>query len=124
MSNGFKIHKYKNTELKYQSKLELKFIELYEQYFDLNDLSQNLIVKYEYDNQTRSYYPDFYIEKTNTIIEIKSTWTYDKNGTDEYTRNKNIEKELQCNRLGYNFIMLMGITQINDYIQDLIFKQQ
>lgn len=124
MSNGFKIHKYKNTELKYQSKLELKFIELYEQYFDLNDLTQNLIIKYDYDNQTRSYYPDFYIEKINTIIEIKSTWTYDKNGSDEYTRNKNIEKELQCNSLGYNFIMLIGITQINDYIQDLIFKQQ
>lgn len=120
MANGFKIKTYKETKLLYQSKLELKFIELYDQHFDLNNLSQDLIITYHFDNANKKYYPDFYIESINTIIEIKSDWTYDKYGTDEYTRNKNISKEQKCKELGYNYIMLKGESQIYDYIQELL----
>ena len=54
------------------------------------------IINYYYENKVRKYYPDFYIKNTNTIIEIKSEYTY-KN---QY--NKNIAKFKSTIELGYN----------------------
>lgn len=49
------------------------------------------------DNKKHRYYPDFYIKSTNTIIEVKSVWTYDKD------LNKNLLKEKSCLDMSYNF---------------------
>jgi len=43
------------------------------------------------------YFPDFYIKSTNTIIEVKSTWTYSKD------LHNNLLKEQSCINNGYNF---------------------
>ena len=45
----------------------------------------------------RSYYPDFYIKSTNTIYEVKSTWTYEK------WKERNECKKQACLKKGHNF---------------------
>lgn len=52
---------------------------------------------YIQDNIKRSYYPDFYIESINTIIEVKSKYTFEKH------LEKNLLKEQACLDAGFNF---------------------
>jgi hypothetical protein len=52
---------------------------------------------YHYNGLYRSYLPDIYIPKTNTIIEIKSDYIYMKE------RLQNIQKAKCCIALGYEF---------------------
>ncbi|HRW21387.1 MAG TPA: hypothetical protein P5509_05395, partial [Bacteroidales bacterium] len=35
-------------------------------------------ILYNYKGAERRYYPDFYIKSTNTIIEVKSNWTFEQ----------------------------------------------
>ncbi|HRW21423.1 MAG TPA: hypothetical protein P5509_05575, partial [Bacteroidales bacterium] len=55
------------------------------------------IIRYKFKNNEHRYYPDFYIKSTNTIIEVKSQWTFDK------WREKNIAKQKACLAQGFNF---------------------
>lgn len=52
---------------------------------------------YMYKIKQRRYYCDVYIPKTNTIYEVKSKWTYEKDV------NRNKLKEQACLDTGYNF---------------------
>lgn len=52
---------------------------------------------YKENNKEHRYYPDFFIKSTNTIIEVKSKWTYEK------WKNRNELKKLACETMGYNF---------------------
>jgi len=52
---------------------------------------------YAEDDKKHRYYPDFYIKSTNTIIEVKSVYTYNKD------LNKNLLKERACLDMGYEF---------------------
>jgi hypothetical protein len=54
-------------------------------------------ISYFYDKKERRYYPDFYIKSTNTIIEVKSQWTFSK------WKDKNLAKEQACLKQGFNF---------------------
>ena len=54
-------------------------------------------IKYMFENNEHTYYPDFYIKSTNTIIEVKSQWTFDLH------KEKNIAKEQACIQQGFNF---------------------
>ena len=54
-------------------------------------------ISYEFENKQRTYRPDLYIRSTNTIIEVKSTWTFKKDLA------KNIAKKQACLKLGFNF---------------------
>jgi hypothetical protein len=45
----------------------------------------------------RNYFPDIYIKSTNTIIEVKSQWTFDN------WKEKNLAKEQACLQQGFNF---------------------
>jgi very-short-patch-repair endonuclease len=47
------------------------------------------------------YFPDFYIEKLNLIIEIKSEYYYYLN------LEKNIAKEKACLEQGYKYILII-----------------
>jgi hypothetical protein len=49
------------------------------------------------DGSEHTYYPDFYIKSTNTIIEVKSQWTFDK------WKEKNLAKEQACLQQGLKF---------------------
>ena len=50
------------------------------------------------DDRPHFYFPDFYIKSTNTIIEVKSQWTFDLH------KDKNIRKQNACISLGFSFI--------------------
>jgi hypothetical protein len=54
-------------------------------------------IQYEINNKKKYYFPDIYIEKDNLIIEVKSTWTYNKK------KDINILKYEACIKNNYNF---------------------
>lgn len=54
-------------------------------------------IKYTLNEKESTYYPDFYIKSTHTIIEVKSKWTYEK------WKEKNLAKEQACLQQGFNF---------------------
>lgn len=54
-------------------------------------------IKYIYNDNEHVYYPDMFIKSTNTIIEVKSQWTFDK------WKEKNLAKERACLEQGFNF---------------------
>lgn len=68
--------------------------------------------KYFFDGKDRVYYPDFYIKSSNTIIEIKSTWTY--SGEVE----QNVAKRQACLDKGYNFKFYI-MNNIGDVLEVL-----
>ena len=67
---------------------------------------------YDQNNKRCRYYCDVYIPKTNTIYEVKSTWTYQKD------IDKNNLKKQACLDAGYNFELYVfdnkGIRQLLD----------
>lgn len=54
-------------------------------------------ITYDFNNSLHNYYPDMYIKSINTIIEVKSTWTYEKR------LEENIKKMEACVNKGLNF---------------------
>jgi hypothetical protein len=67
---------------------------------------------YNKNDKKCRYYCDVYIPKTNTIYEVKSTWTYQKD------IDKNKLKKQACIDNGYNFQLYVfdskGIRQLLD----------
>jgi hypothetical protein len=57
-------------------------------------------VHYFFD-KSRLYYPDFYIKSTNTIIEVKSQFTYD---LEKYKTNAKLQA---CIQQGYNIFLMI-----------------
>jgi len=49
-------------------------------------------------NKQRVAIPDFYLPETNTIVEVKSKWTFDKQNM--------IDRRNAYLKLGYNFKLL------------------
>ena len=54
-------------------------------------------ILYKENGVEHRYYPDFYIKSTNTIIEVKSQWTFDK-----WIKRNKLKKQA-CLDAGYNF---------------------
>ena len=54
-------------------------------------------IKYVYRDTIHTYYPDFYIKSTNTIVEVKSSWTY------KLHKKRNLAKQNACLQQGFNF---------------------
>lgn len=78
--------------------------------FALNDLlksyNENAIltnrrdiprITYTYNNKTKYYFPDIYLPSENKIIEVKSSWTYQK----DYEKNQ--IKGQATKEMGYNY---------------------
>ncbi len=76
--------------------------------FDVNSLSLTVdegkpIIIYEEDNRVRQYLPDFYHSDTNTVFEVKSTWTFA--GNDQYFNNIKNKRDA-CLKNGFKFELL------------------
>lgn len=92
--------KYKNSDINYRSTYELDFLNIcYKYNINISQLESG--IEYEYENMNKIYFPDFYIEELNLIIEIKSSYTY---YADLY---KNIEKQKSCINKGYNYLFIV-----------------
>lgn len=103
-NKSFKIYlkKYKEFDLHYQSTYEFDFLNFCEINNIINDISDfKNGIKYLFENRSSIYYPDFYIEKYNLIIEIKSTYWYNK-----YYKKNQLKKEI-CKNLGYDYLLIL-----------------
>jgi hypothetical protein len=98
LSSGYIIKTHESTGLKYQGSYELDFLEWCVQ--NNVTVTKPAPIKYEF-NGTRYYYPDFYHEPTNTIIEVKSTYTYNKQ------LEKNKAKEAATINAGFNYVLVL-----------------
>jgi hypothetical protein len=99
--SSLSIKKYKNTTLYYQGTYELNFLEYSEKINILNLIKRGEPIKYEYLGKNKIYYPDFHINEYNLIIEIKSSYLYNK-----YI-DMNESKKNQCISDGYNYIIII-----------------
>jgi hypothetical protein len=106
ISQNEEIHKkivkssYKKNELHglvYQGYFEKDFIE---RYYNKIKISKIDPVEYYLDKK-RIYFPDFFIEEINLIVEIKSSYTY------KLHEEKNLAKMNACKNIGYNFIFII-----------------
>ena len=100
----FKIYlkKYKKYDLHYQSSYELHFLDFCENISRIDEISDfNKGLKYIFNNKNKIYFPDFFIKKLNLIIEIKSSYWYNK------FFDKNQEKIKSCEKLGYKYLFII-----------------
>lgn len=95
---AYRIHKYKNTNIYYQGSYELDFLN---KFYNKIKISKIKPIIYFFNDEKKYYHPDFYNKKLNLIIEIKSLYTYEKE------LNKNLEKQKECIKQGYNFIFII-----------------
>jgi uncharacterized C2H2 Zn-finger protein len=105
-----KIKQYKNTSLYYQASYELDFLDNY--YEMISDVQRGPTIKYLLNGESKIYYPDFYIESLNLIIEIKSLYYA------EYDSKKLKAKELAVINNGYEYILILdkNYTEFNDLL--------
>ena len=96
--SGFHMNKYKDTELHYRGTYELDFLD---KYFYMG-IIKSPSIKYLFENKNKIYFPDFYYEPLNLIIEIKSDYTFKK------YLSKNLQKQKSCLEQGYNFIFIIN----------------
>jgi len=94
-----KIKYYKG--IRYQGTYELDFLKYCDNNNIIKYISKPKTIRYNFKNKKRVYYPDFYIEKLNLIVEIKSSYYYD------LMLEKNIAKQNECINQKYNFIFII-----------------
>lgn len=59
------------------------------------------VIWYEWEGRKRRYYPDFYLQESNMVVEIKSLYTYTK----DFEQIK--LKIRETNNTGYNLLLLI-----------------
>lgn len=98
--SAFKLKFHDNCMIFYRGTYEKHFLDLcYEKNIDISSFDGKLF--YYENNKKRRYYPDFYHKKSNTIIEIKSTYTFN------YNISKNLLKKDCVLNNGYNFLFII-----------------
>lgn len=108
------VKKYKNTELTYQGTYEKFFLDEIERVGFLNKVKNGKNYSYILKNKIHIYYSDF--ELNNTTIEIKSNWTYNKNGKDKDLELENETKWKSVVEFGDKIIVLKTKKEIKDYV--------
>ena len=107
---------YKNSNLQYQGTYEYDFLSKLEKEKGLEWLVSNVkrgpSIWYidPIDQKERLYISDFMIN--NTIYEIKSNWTWNKNGKDLFLEEKNKSKLTSAQQQGYNVILVLNKEEI------------
>ena len=113
-----KVFQYKNTDLTWQGKYEKYFLEQMEKYGFLNELSKGKSYNYELNGKQHVYHSDYWFN--NSVIEIKSTWTYNRDGNN---KEMELENEAKWQAVKHNedeIIILFSKKEIKDYIESLI----
>ena len=112
--SAFKIKIFKNTNICYQGTYEKDFLTYCEKNEILDFIERPKPIDYIFEDKKRKYYPDFFINKLNTIIEIKSRYTLEKD------IDKNISKKESCIEQGYNFIFI--VDKNYDFFSSIVKK--
>ena len=95
---GLKRKLYNNTKLLYQGSYEKHFLD---KYSDILHIKNGISFKYLLNDIKHVYHSDFFIPKLNLVIEIKSSYWFEK-----YKDKNNIKKET-CLLEGYNFLFII-----------------
>ena len=115
--SGLHLKKYKNTPLYYQGTYELYFIELVDKIGLIHELKNGKQYTYYLDDVKHTYHTDFYFKNKN--IEIKSSWTYNKNGKDKNLEFINHTKWESVKKIGNKINILIGKKAIKKYIDNI-----
>ena len=113
---------YKETELLYQGTFEYNFLESWELLNGIdwvaNTIKRGPAIWYidPTDSTERLYISDFLIY--NTIYEIKSAWTWNKQGKDIVLETKNKAKLAAAKSAGYNVKLVLDKEEIDAPIMD------
>ena len=107
MNTQGKIIQYKDTDLFYQCSYELDFLN---NFYGKFEIKRDLMIHYNYYNNDKVYYPDYYLPKYNLIVEIKSDYTLKKE------LDKNLCKQKSCIEQDYNFIFIVN-KNYDEFIQ-------
>jgi len=92
---------YYNEELFSQGTYELDFLNYCQESNIIDLVSNGPSLEYELNGKKHVYHADFYIEKYNLIIEVKSNYTY------SVDLDKNLAKEKYSKLNGYNFLFII-----------------
>ena len=96
--NNKEVYLRSSFELDYANELDNKQINYEVEFFHIKYLDTQ-------NNKFRCAIPDFYLPDTNTIVEIKSSWTLDKQNM--------IDKMKAYKDLGYNFKLICDHKEIS-----------
>lgn len=112
---SLKVKQYKDTNLYYQGSYEKYFLER----LDENGLlylvhNYRKGIKYLFSGKALVYFPDFIFKEQ--IVEIKSSWTYNGNGTNLYLQEKNETKWHAARIINPLFIALKSKQEIDEFI--------
>ncbi|MCK9476998.1 MAG: hypothetical protein M0R46_13820 [Candidatus Muirbacterium halophilum] len=97
--SGKKIKQHTETGLYYRGTYEKDFLDFCYEHDIL--ISKGKTIKYKKNNKNKVYYSDFFIDKYNLIIEIKSSYYYEK------YKELNILKKRETIKQGYMYIMII-----------------
>lgn len=105
-TSGFKMKIFKNN-LTYRGSYELHFLN---NYYDKINIENGKIIKYE---NNRNYFSDFYLPDYNLIVEIKSSYYYNR------YLDLNLKKQKSSLNQGYNFIFIIdkNYEEFENYIK-------
>lgn len=99
--SAYQLKKFEETNLFYRGTYELDFLNYCKNNDFLNEIENGPSIKYLDNKKQRIYFPDFIHTKSNTIIEIKSSYTLNKE-----LRKNNLKKDATI-RSGYNFLFIV-----------------
>jgi len=114
--NSSKIHEYKNTSIFYQGSYEKYFLEQMEYKNLLSKVVNGKCYEYYLNGKKHKYHVDFLYIDLN--IEIKSSWTYNKNGKDKKLELENENKWKAIVDNGDKIIVLFSKKQIFEFVQN------
>jgi hypothetical protein len=113
----YRTKQYKDTDLTYQGSYEFYFLEQMELKGLLNEVGPGKSYKYSIGPDAYVYHTDFFLRGQN--IEIKSNWTYNKNGVDQELQALNEVKWQVVRDFGDKLIILIEKGEINGFIKSL-----
>lgn len=102
---------YKNTNLIYQSSYEKHFLDLLKEKELLVHVKRGPVIEYLWKENIHKYYPDFIIN--DTVIEIKSDWTYSREVELVQTKLKATQDK------GYKVVLLKSLEEIEEFTNRL-----
>ncbi len=114
----YAVKKYKDTDITYQGSYELYFLEKIDEIGLITEITNGKSYKYIINDSEHLYHVDFFFRGSN--IEIKSGWTYDKNGKDLVLREINDTKFQSVVEHGDRVIVLKSKSEIDGFIKALL----
>jgi hypothetical protein len=113
-----KINKFKTeSDLTYQGSYEKYFLELMQEKGLLDKVSNGKTYIYSLNEKEHYYHSDYLF--SGITIEIKSSWTYNKNGKDKELELENETKWSSVRDYGDPIIILFSKKEIKKYVDNL-----